>query len=484
MAQESAAAREHLPLFKHLWSLVDDKFNARRILTPEGHAFVQTHAIKGSHPEFPTALNFISLMPALSNGARAHLFPSAASPLFSVFLNINYAQTRKSALTGINDAVGEELDNWVTEVVKAKFDALVQQLAAEGPGPAADLGNGGGAQLEDARGGKGKGKRERARMRATSPEVISCVLRSATAEEFFRRCSGDCEQIANELDVDPELLGRQWYAVLVNLDEAYDLLLSFSLISEEVKPTSNSKARVNPHQSALNKLMQYGRSARATKTSGTYGEANAASVSGGIIGNMHPAQYVSMEKGLSGSHVVACKERFLVGTGRPVQPHEALPSEYSLPDGTSRWTWVPLNRFVAEILCLAECLDGPGAVEQKFKPAAEDEIPPTRGVDAQHKYLPHRSGYIVKLPDGVESRVRFVQNADSPTGFDAEWRISNRDFAIPTEHRLRDAVRRCTKYFSTPRMEIKFEPRARQTMLSYQGQIAAHCHNSNCLRLV
>ena len=147
MAQESAAAREHLPLFKHLWSLVDDKFNARRILTPEGHAFVQTHAIKGSHPEFPTALNFISLMPALSNGARAHLFPSAASPLFSVFLNINYAQTRKSALTGINDAVGEELDNWVTEVVKAKFDALVQQLAAEGPGPAADLGNGGGAQL-------------------------------------------------------------------------------------------------------------------------------------------------------------------------------------------------------------------------------------------------------------------------------------------------------------------------------------------------
>lgn len=99
-ASSAAPPRQHLALFKRLWDVVDDKFHAAEALTPEGHAFVQTHAIKGSHAEFPCAMNFLAMMPALTNGARAKLFPNGLSPLFNVFLNINYAQTRKSSLTG------------------------------------------------------------------------------------------------------------------------------------------------------------------------------------------------------------------------------------------------------------------------------------------------------------------------------------------------------------------------------------------------
>eukprot|EP00973_Karenia_brevis_P035137 4848107-Karenia_brevis.AAC.1 len=53
-----------------------------------------------------------------------------------------------------------------------------------------------------------------------------------------------------------------------------------------------------------------------------------------------------MEKGLLGSHAVACKERFVVATGRPVQPHGSLPADYQLPQDTARCIWVPLIQEV------------------------------------------------------------------------------------------------------------------------------------------
>ena len=64
-------------------------------------------------------------MPSLANGAPAPLFPNGLLPLFSVFVNVNNAQTRKSALTGIPDVVGGYLDEIVRERVAAKFADLL-----------------------------------------------------------------------------------------------------------------------------------------------------------------------------------------------------------------------------------------------------------------------------------------------------------------------------------------------------------------------
>ena len=53
----------------------------------------------------------------------------------------------------------------------------------------------------------------------------------------------------------------------------YDFLLSLGMLSDSnATMREKSKSKVNPYQSAFNKLLQFGSSARATKTAGSYGE--------------------------------------------------------------------------------------------------------------------------------------------------------------------------------------------------------------------
>ena len=61
-----------------------------------------------------------------------------------------------------------------------------------------------------------------------------------------------------------------------------------------------------------------------------------------MTGDVHPAIYVPMERAQTGTHHAAGKERFVVGTGKPVQPHEALPVDYELRKaqvGGSAYLW-------------------------------------------------------------------------------------------------------------------------------------------------
>ena len=100
--------------------------------------------------------------------------------------------------------------------------------------------------------------------------------------------------------------------MLGNFDEAYDFLLSLGLLSDSNASTKEKpKSKVNPHQSAFNKLLQFGSSARATKTVGSYGEDPGKTISLCITCNMHPAYYIPMERGELGSHAASTKERFL-----------------------------------------------------------------------------------------------------------------------------------------------------------------------------
>ena len=113
-------------------------------------------------------------------------------------LNVNYAQTRKSSVTGNGDQFGDKLDANARGVVAAKVDAARPANAA-------------GSQMQPNR----------------YPQVTSCVLHSATPTELFHRCSGDYEQVP-DADKFPfvDLRGRFLYGVLANPDEAYDFLNS------------------------------------------------------------------------------------------------------------------------------------------------------------------------------------------------------------------------------------------------------------------
>ena len=122
---------------------------------------------------------------------------------------------------------------------------------------------------------------------------------------------------------------------------------------------------------------------------------------------MHPSTYVPKERGESGSHHVACEERILSCTGRPVQPHEPLPEDYVMPDGHPRWKWVPLLSDVAETLRLEA---GSSSPDQAASLCSRVRAQPGAPTDAEEEvvegktYVPDAEGFKVTLPDGCQPK--------------------------------------------------------------------------------
>ena len=107
------------PAMKLMWDEVDRRFDPKYVLGEAGHQFCQSYSVRAAHPEFPYALHCLSLMCALANGARVAIFA----------VNVNYAQTRKSSMTGHAEALGQELDTVILENAMSK---LQQESFEEG----------------------------------------------------------------------------------------------------------------------------------------------------------------------------------------------------------------------------------------------------------------------------------------------------------------------------------------------------------------
>ena len=456
--------KQYLSVMKVMWDIVEKHFDPVKVLTAPGHSLIQTYSIKASHHELPYVMHFLAMMCALVNGAKTNWFPNNASPMFLMVLNVNYTQTRKSSLTDNGDDFGDQLDKVVRDAVSEKIKRARRERQEAQPSAR--------PRRQEEQPGPGDTPKEQ-------PAITSSVLHSATPAEFFHRFAWDFEQVANaELFPGAGLSGRQNFGILVNLDEAYDLLMAFGLL-DDGKNTAKAKTTVNPWQSAFNKLAQYGQASRVTKTSGAYGKADAPTISGGISGNMHPSTYVPMERGDSGSHHAATKERILIGTGRPIQPHAALPEDYAMPDGHPRWKWVPLVKDVAEIMQLQEGAASPdearkvwGRVKAPTGAEAETEEMVVHG----KVYVPDDEGFRVVLPDRVPTQVRFRKDPRSTTGFRAEWRTANRSFPMPAPHSLATCVPRVTKYFGEAHKILPPTEDALALHASYQGAFNVKSH--------
>lgn len=477
---------QHLPLFKNIWKEVETMFRPLDILTKKGYAFVQTWAIKAAHPTLPYVMQFLCLLASLANGASARMFPNGGSPLFLCFFNVNYSQTRKSSLTAMADRIGDHLDEIVRQRVKEQYQiALIQQQSRTKAGSqvAAILsGQVEDGMDEDEAKDKGEAEPQGTSGKGPFPKMTSCVIHSSTPEAFFMRCSGDFKQITNsdKLKVGG-FAGRPHHGVMAILDEAYDFLQPFGFISEEAKPNNAKNTKVNPHQSTLNKLMQFGQASRATKTCGSFGDGKVAAVSGSVSGNLHPSIYVPMERAECGTHHAMAKERFTVATQEPVQPHAPLPDDYKVPSGHIKWKWVPLVPPVAEVLGLTSGIVSAEAAENLWKKARPTETSAMAKENCEQNendssFVPDASGFLVTLPDGVPSRVRFRLDPNEATGLSPEWRIANRDFPAPPEHDLKDAVLRVCSYFDKPHMELEFEDAALRVHQSYQGAYNVQAH--------
>ena len=75
--------------------------------------------------------------------------------------------------------------------------------------------------------------------------------------------------------------------------------------------------------SSLNRLIQSGSHKRGTRTGTSSATTRPPPVNLSVCGNLHPAKAISMERQQQGTHVAACKERFIFCTDRSTPRHAA-----------------------------------------------------------------------------------------------------------------------------------------------------------------
>ena len=159
-----------------------------------------------------------------------------------------------------------------------------------------------------------------------------------------------------------------------------------------------------------------------------------------------------MERGDTGNHHAAAKERLLFVTGAPVEPHSSLPQRLALPVGRKRWLWPQLLKSMIEPLGLTAGSDQPAVAAATLKRAGasggdgEDDGEPEAD---DVVFEPDAYGYHLTLADGSASRLRFrkVHGALLP-----EIRRANRDIPIPQGMEMPSLARRVLNYFSIPHM--------------------------------
>ena len=145
----------------------------------------------------------------------------------------------------------------------------------------------------------------------------------------------------------PSMNPRAWFSTLVNLDEAYSFLGELGLIAGDNRTGASKETAPSKHASTLNTLIGTGKLQRNTRTSGSYGGSKTPSVNVSIVGNWHWKMILMVERGLTGNHVAATKERCLYCAGTAAKTHEALPADFELAPGQPRWTWLPLTARLA-----------------------------------------------------------------------------------------------------------------------------------------
>ena len=232
------------------------------------------------------------------------------------------------------------------------------------------------------------------------------------------------------------------------IDEAYQFAQEFGLTQEEARRKGGQSTAVNPYAGLLNRFLQFGESARATRTAGTDGEGNVPPVSSIVSGNMHPEVAVPMDRGEIGNHTGQLKERIFLHTGPRVQPHEDIPVDYVMPTGVDRWSWVEFDEELAELSGLSDIYSDPERAAKSGLTRAGGAVLALPGVE---EFLPDVEGYVIKLPDGVTTRLRWhmEQGRAKP-----QIRIANRSFSIPEAHDIAGATRKVLGRFDKPNRKL------------------------------
>ena len=112
---------------------------------------------------------------------------------------------------------------------------------------------------------------------------------------------------------------RIWLSSGFCLDEAYEFLEGLGLLGNTQKGEGGKTTSLNA--SSLNRLIQSGSHKRGTRTSTSSTTSRPPPVNLSVCGNLHPAKAIALERQQQGSHVAACKERFLFCVDRSTPRH-------------------------------------------------------------------------------------------------------------------------------------------------------------------
>jgi hypothetical protein len=448
---------------KAVWDFVDQNYCSRDVLGEKASQAIRQMAARASHHEFPFGMGVLSNLISCTNGAKTQLFPGSLAPLVLACINNNYPQTRKSSGHRAGLAIGSAIDEHVLADAKAKVLASLRATA----------------EAEKESGGRAKPVPDANHPGIKSVRVESSTLTAFTEAAFFQRTSGDFDQLLPSQWHD--LLGRIFFGTSVNLDEAYRFLKMVGLIpnSASAKSNDSSNAMAPDAASEFNKLLQTGVSTMTTKTAGAFGQGDAPTVSLGLGGNGHPAIIVPMLRGTFGNDSVAVSFRLLFSSGRPIEPYAALPLGLQLPPDFKRWLWPKL------LACMVAPLGLPAGVQhvdvarnslEKARVGLERNDSDDEEQEPDGLFMPDKSGYVVTLVDGTQTRIRF-RRALRREGEQMvpEFRSANRDVPITEGLDLKSMAKRVLQYFRESHKEVPWALDARLTFTGFQTVLDAQC---------
>ena len=214
--------------------------------------------------------------------------------------------------------------------------------------------------------------------------------------------------------------------------------------------------------SELNKVLQTGRCSAQFKSVQSY-EDSCSMVNLAGVGNAHPSAFFDVVSGAAGSHHVATAERFLLVTGRAVDPH--TPLDIDLPVTYRRWVWCPLVEAMLEPLGLpAE------AMQEEYARQTYEEAVAEEGDAEEGTFVPSKSGYVVAFADGVESRLRFKVVRDSGhTWKIPQLRFPNRDIPLEPRQSVELMTRRVLDCFEESHKVVELSREAKELFTGYEA---------------
>ena len=454
-------------------ALVRRDFDAKEHLPGKIHDLVDPISNMTCQGNYAVAMMLIGAMPAITNGAAVPLWNEKGTPLSAVVIQIGKPQDGKSRLTPIIEEVFDTCDDCVEALLAEKvreYQALhqtdSQRAASERAAPRPQAVSH--ESPADERAG-GLGAPDEYAETPIPLSLTSISLQSFTFPELFFRCSESFPQVKidGKGTLPKAIPQRLWYGVGVNLDEAYEFLDNLGLLCQR----SDKGSSPTVHASTLNLLLQAGKTRRATRTSASFGQSRGKHVSLSIVGNAHPTKMIPLERGLIGNHTAATKERFLFCLDTAAPRYADLPKDSILPQGKSRWTWLPLALHTAAVLGWEMHYNSPDRAAQA-EGGLEETLCDEPGLAAEvDRYVGPPWGYAVSFPDGTPSRLRVVKIAEegSPPRVRTEYRISAR-WALPdpTAH-VRACAKRAADFFARrPHDKICFTEAAHKAMLGNQ----------------